>query len=96
MGVALAKSGRTDEAIEHFEAAALLAVRNPSEVFTAYANLARAYSQANRPQDAEANAHKAIQLARSQNQPALAAQVEAWLEQVRAERVRTDTAPASR
>jgi tetratricopeptide (TPR) repeat protein len=74
LGIALLQSGKLDEAILHFEEAVRLSPES-----TAYANLAMAYGQANRHVEAIANAQKAIELARSQGQTALATQVEGWL-----------------
>jgi Tfp pilus assembly protein PilF len=93
LGIALASLGRVADAVKHFEAATKLPANNP-EVFKAYAHLTQAYVQLNRPDDAAATAEKAIQVARSQNQPALAAQIETWLTQFRAQRSQSNTESA--
>ncbi len=74
LGIALAKAGLLEEALGHFEAA--LRLKHDVE---AYANLASAYALVGRRDDAIAMAHKAVELARSRGDSALAAQIETWL-----------------
>jgi superkiller protein 3 len=80
LGIALATSGQNDQAIENFQQATRL-----DPTFTrAFFNLAVASSNAGHVQQAIAAAQKAIQLARSQNDLALAQQMQGWLQNYRA------------
>ncbi len=79
LGNALVDAGRLPEAIEHYEQA----LRLKPDYVKAYSNLALAYAQTNRPDQAVAAAQKAIDLARSQGQTALAKQLEDWLKSYR-------------
>jgi tetratricopeptide (TPR) repeat protein len=74
LGIVLFDVGQIDAAIAEFDAAARL-----KPTIAAYRNLALAYSKANRPADAVATAVKALDLARSQGQIAVAGEIEAWL-----------------
>ena len=71
----LARAGRLDQAIPHFEQAVRL---RPDRV-EMHMNLAVAYSSAGRFPDALAAAQRAQDLARSSGQAALAEQIEAWI-----------------
>jgi tetratricopeptide (TPR) repeat protein len=80
LGLALSVVDRLPEATSHLEEALRLA---PDD-FATNANLALVYSQANRPEAAIAAAEKAAELARSQQQLALVAEMETWLREYRA------------
>ncbi|MBI2825335.1 MAG: tetratricopeptide repeat protein [Planctomycetia bacterium] len=78
LGSALASIGRIEDAIAHFERAVAL---KPDGV--ALANLAFAYAMAQRDAEAIATAERALELARSEGDASLAAQLEAWMLQQR-------------
>ena len=75
LGNALAKTGRPHEAIEHFKQE----VQIKPDYIGAYNLLAVAYASVNQSSQAVAAAQKALDLARSQGQTALAGQIEDWL-----------------
>ncbi|HEY1601897.1 MAG TPA: tetratricopeptide repeat protein [Pirellulales bacterium] len=78
LGIALFAADRTAAGLEQFEAAAQL---KPEP--TAFANLATAYAQLGRSEDAIASAQKAANMARAQGQFSLAAQMDDWLRDYR-------------
>jgi len=78
LGIALIGAGETAAGVKEFEEAVQL---KPD--VTGYANLAMAYAQAGRPEQAVAFAERALQLARTQGHTELAKQLEDWLKQVR-------------
>ncbi len=80
MGAALVGLGRPGEAINHYQQA--LAI-NPTNV-DAVANMALAFAALHRSEDAIATAARAVEMARSQDEPLLADKVEAWLKSYRA------------
>ncbi|MGD0383541.1 MAG: tetratricopeptide repeat protein [Thermoguttaceae bacterium] len=75
LGNALMQTGRPHEAIEHFKQA----VQIKPDYIGAYNLLAVAYASVNQSSQAVAAAQKALDLARSQGQTALAGQIEDWL-----------------
>jgi tetratricopeptide (TPR) repeat protein len=75
LGVVLAKEGSFREAVEHFQEALRI---NPAYI-KAYTNLALTYVQMHRSAEAAAAAQKALDLARSQGQTALAERIEDWM-----------------
>ncbi len=75
LGSALLQMDRPEEAIEHIKQALLL---RPDYV-NACTNLAKAYAQMGKFSEAVAAAQKALELARSQGQTALAERIENWL-----------------
>jgi tetratricopeptide (TPR) repeat protein len=79
-GLALVRVGRTPEAIGQFEQI----VRLYPAYFPAYAELAKAYIHENRLTDATVTANRALQLARAAGQTNAVAQIEAFLNEVRA------------
>lgn len=80
LGVALGKAGRPAEAIEEIQQA----IRRKPEELEFHTNLMVAYSKADRRDEAIATAEQAIELARSQGQAPMAANIEAWLRNYRA------------
>lgn len=80
LGILLLGTGRTPEAIEHFEAA-LDGQNDPGNSI----NLAMAYWMAGRTAEAIPLAEKALNLARTQGDQALAARIETALAQLRAQ-----------
>jgi tetratricopeptide (TPR) repeat protein len=80
LGIALFQTDRSAEAIEHFKQV----LRLRPEDINAYNNLASAYASIHQSSEALAAAQKALDLARSQGQPALAKQIEKWLNAYRA------------
>jgi protein O-mannosyl-transferase len=78
LGIALFAADRTAAGLEQFEQAAQL---KPDA--TAFANLARAYAQVGRSEDAITSAQKAADMARAQGQFPLAAQMDDWLRDYR-------------
>jgi tetratricopeptide (TPR) repeat protein len=80
LGIALFQTDRSEEAIEHFKQV----LRLRPEDINAYNNLASAYASIHQSSEAVAAAQKALELARSQGQPALARQIENWLKAYRA------------
>jgi len=75
LGIVLFQTGRPEEAIEQFKQVLHL---SPGSIKT-YNNLASAYASINQSSEAIAAAQKALELARSQGQTALAKQIEGWL-----------------
>jgi tetratricopeptide (TPR) repeat protein len=75
LGGSLVKAGRPGEAIEYFQQA----LRLRPQFTDAYYNLALAYAGVHQSSEAVAAAGKALELARSQGQTALARQIEDWL-----------------
>jgi tetratricopeptide (TPR) repeat protein len=75
LGNALLAAGRAKEAIHYLEPLVLRQPADPQEC----ASLAAAYAQCNRPSDAVAAAQRAIHLARSQGNRALAEEIQIWL-----------------
>jgi protein O-mannosyl-transferase len=75
LGGALIKLGRPQEAIEHLNKAIQLMPKDAG----AWNNLAMAYARKGQSSEAVVAAQKALELARSQGQPALARQIENWL-----------------
>ncbi|HZZ29760.1 MAG TPA: tetratricopeptide repeat protein [Pirellulales bacterium] len=93
LGLVLLKTRRPQEAIKHFEQALH---SNPDDLDVC-TNLINAYALANRPQDAISTALKSIVLARAHGQAALAQQIEAALEQYRAQQAaKQNFSPAGR
>jgi uncharacterized protein HemY len=80
LGILLLTAGHVPEAIERFEAA----LRGQEDLGN-YLNLATAYASVNRVAEAIPLAEKALDLARSQNETALAEQIEATLAYWRAQ-----------
>jgi tetratricopeptide (TPR) repeat protein len=80
LGGALLTMARPQEAVKYFEQA----LQIKPDYFQATANLANAYAQTNHSGEAIATAQKALNMARSQGQTALAQQMEAWLTKYRA------------
>lgn len=75
LGNALNKAGEVQEAIPRY----LEAIRLNPDYVEAFANLASTYGDAGRSSEATAAAQKALELARSKGQTALAKQIENWL-----------------
>jgi protein O-mannosyl-transferase len=75
LGGTLVRAGRPGDAIEHFRQA----LRLKPQFADAYYNLALAYAAMHQTSEAVAAAGKALELARSQGQTALAKQIEDWL-----------------
>ena len=80
LGSTLAMSGRLPEALTHFQRAVQLKPDYPD----AYFNLAMAQAALERPTEARANAQKALEMARSQGNMALADGIQSWLATYRA------------
>ncbi|HVU86337.1 MAG TPA: tetratricopeptide repeat protein [Pirellulales bacterium] len=74
LGIALVSAGKTAEGVEQFEEA----IKLKPDV-TGYANLAMAYAQAGRSDEAILMADRAAAMAREQGQPAMARKIEDWL-----------------
>ena len=85
LGIRLLTSGRVEEAIASFEAA----VRGQENLENCL-NLAMAYASANRVADAIPMAEKALDLARSQNEPYLAQKIKATLGYLRSRQTKPD------
>ncbi len=81
LGIALAKEGRLQEAIEKFKQVLRLEPDFAAEV---YANLALIYAKTQQSAEAIASAQKALAIARSTDQKALAERIEIWLNSYRA------------
>ncbi len=81
LAAALSSMGLYPQAIEHSRQA----LRLRPDYAKAWANLAALYARTNRSAEALAAAHKAIELALSQGQTALARQIEDWLNAYRAQ-----------
>ncbi len=81
LGGLLLDAGHADEAVKSFEAAA----RGQADA-AYYMNLATVYALVNRTRDAIPMAEKALQLARSKGQTALARDIDAALTELRAQR----------
>ncbi len=79
LGIALVRSGRPQEAIEHYHEAIDLTRDSSDALFRAYYNLALVYAKTHQSAQALAAAQKALELAHSQGQTALARQIEDWL-----------------
>jgi tetratricopeptide (TPR) repeat protein len=80
LGAALANAGRLQEAVVQFQET----LRLQPDTAQLYFNLAKAYAKLQRAADAIGAAEKALALARSQQQAALAQQIESWLSSFRA------------
>ena len=80
LGIVLFQTGQPQDAIEHFKQALQL---RPDDI-NAYINLASAYASIDQSSEAVAAAQKALELAKAQGQPALARQIENWLNAYRA------------
>jgi protein O-mannosyl-transferase len=80
LGVVLVQKGNLIEAIEHFKQAVLF----KPDYINPYKNLALVYAMLKQPSQAVAAAQKALEIARSQEQAAEAAQIENWLNSYRA------------
>jgi protein O-mannosyl-transferase len=80
MGTAMLQTGRLREAIEHYRKALEL----KPEFVEARFNLAIAYAGRQQSSAALESAQKALEIARSRKQPALASQIENWLNKYRA------------
>ncbi len=80
LGIILAQAGRPQEALEHFQ----IVLRLKPDFTVVYFNLALTYSALRQSSDAIVAAQKALDLARSSDQRALAKQVEDWLNAYRA------------
>ncbi len=87
LGAALLVANRPQESLAYFEQA----LRLKSDYIQSYGNLANAYAQLNRSAEAIAAAEKGLDLARSQDQKALARQIDAWLRTYRASKRRLAT-----
>jgi len=79
LGIALARSDRPREAIEHYQESIDLTPDSSDAQFRAYYNMASAYAKMHQSAQFLAAAQKALELARSQGQTALARQIEDWL-----------------
>ncbi len=90
-GVLLADAGRWQEAVDQLVEALRL---DPSRL-QAYAKLATAYAQLQRPADAIAAAEKGLEMARFSGQTQLAQQFEIWLANYRTQQARPSGAPSS-
>jgi tetratricopeptide (TPR) repeat protein len=75
LGVALSLIGQMPEAMREYQ----LAVQLDPDYLEAYVNLVLGYVQMQEPQQATATAQKALVLARSQGETALANQIQNWL-----------------
>ena len=75
----LVSLGRPEEAIAHYQQA----LRLKPDFIEAHFNLALACAKAGQADEAIAAAQKAAESAKSQNQPALARQIENWLNSYR-------------
>jgi protein O-mannosyl-transferase len=75
LGIALVQLGRYQEAVEHYGQALQL----KPDYIGAYYGLALVYARMDQSTEAITAAEKALNLAQSQNQPALAKQIEDWL-----------------
>ncbi len=75
LGAALAAAGRLEEAVAQYQRTLTLKPDN----LDAIANMALAYAALGRSTEAIAAAEQALQLARAQNQTAMAEQIESWL-----------------
>ena len=73
------RSGRTEEAIEHFQ----YVLRLKPDFTEAYFNLALLYAMMHKSSDAIETGQKALELAQSKNQAALAKKIEDWLNNYR-------------
>jgi protein O-mannosyl-transferase len=82
LGVILANLGRMSEAVEQFEQT----LKIKPDCLDAYANLTTIYTQLQQPEKAIAAAQQALELARSQDNTALAQQIQSWLVQQSAQR----------
>jgi Flp pilus assembly protein TadD len=80
LGVALFQIGRLHEAMDHYQQA----IRLKADFADGYLNLALGYARLHRSSEAVASARKALSLARSQGQTALAKKIEDWLNSYRA------------
>jgi tetratricopeptide (TPR) repeat protein len=80
LGIALVEIGRPQEAVEHYQEA----VRLKPDFTDAYSNLALVHAGLRQSSQAIAAGQKALELARSQQQTALAKQIEDWLNSYRA------------
>jgi tetratricopeptide (TPR) repeat protein len=87
----LGKVDRLPEAIEHFQQA----LRLKPDVAETCANLAVVYAKTNQPSAAIASAQKALDIARSKGQTALAKQIEDWLTTYQARQSNLPVAPPS-
>lgn len=74
LGIALVSAGKAPEGVEQFEEALKL---KPD--ITGYANLAMAYAQAGRSEEAIQTADRALTMAREQGQSEIARKIEEWL-----------------
>jgi protein O-mannosyl-transferase len=80
LGLALSSVGQVPEAIEHYQRALEL----KPDYAEAYFNLALAYAAMRQFPQAHAAAQQSLNLARSQNNAALAKQIEEWISSLRA------------
>ena len=80
LAVALMRTGRPEEAIEHFQHVLLL----KPDFTEVYFNLALLYELMHKSSDAIEAGRKALELAQSKNQTALAKRIENWLNNYRA------------
>jgi len=80
LGIALFEIGRPQEAVEQYQEA----VRLKPDFTDAYSNLALVHAGLRQSSKAIAAGQKALELARSQQQTALAKQIEDWLNSYRA------------
>ncbi len=81
LGILLMTSGRKQESVKHFEAA----LRGQEDLAN-YMNLAMAYSQVDRVAEAIPMAEKALDLARSEGETAIAKEIESTLKYYRTQR----------
>jgi protein O-mannosyl-transferase len=91
LGDALMRSGRDAEAIGHLECA----VRLKPDFLEGYVDLSQAFAAADRSNEAIAAAEKAIQIANSRGNRAIAEKVEEWLKHYRQEVRRSENAANS-
>jgi protein O-mannosyl-transferase len=92
LGGALLKQGQLQEAIKHYQRA----IELKPDFIDAYYNLALIYASLQHSSQAMGLAHKALELAQSQGNTALARQLEDWLNSYRAgSSVRLDMPPSS-
>ena len=80
LAVTLIRTNRPEEAVVQFEAI----LKADPESIPVRANLAKVYALLNRSYEALAMAKEALELARSQHEPELTQQLEAWLNNYRA------------
>jgi tetratricopeptide (TPR) repeat protein len=80
LALALERIGQTEEAVEHFQ----YVLRLKPDLTEAYFNLAILYASMHKSPEAIATGRKALEVAQSKNQTALAKKIENWLNNYRA------------